>query len=452
MITWRTALPGSLAERAMGDESAPRLGVHHQLRGVLLVGALLSAFAFAGSWLIADRINPMLFEYGGKNASGAVVRTKDIWFDSDLPSKVIMFHLREPDQGAFTAKHPLYRLASFVAGYPLKRTVPPHQLVLVLVSAMAAAWAAAFFALMWTITRRLLDTTLFTLLALSSSAALFWLVLPETFGWGSLTIVGALLLAARGERQGVPIHHHLAVSVATLSVTVTNWMFGLLAAALGLKYRKALAVTVAAFGIVSLIWLVQKQLMPSSLFFVRLEAEEHRFLVTKASGGPLRIIPSFLLHTMVMPRIQVDSTTVPLWFGMTTQHSNPGSGTAWGLPAVGLWIALLSIGAYGLATNRLRQLGTLALVGLAGQLVLHNFYGYETFLYAIHFLPLLLVVAALGTRTRLRKAVLALAGALTVACALNNGIQLRRALSTADEISRIAVERGAQRRITVDWH
>jgi hypothetical protein len=45
--------------------------------------------------------------------------------------------------------------------------------------------------------------------------------------------------------------------------------------------------------------------------------------------------------------------------------------------------------------------------GLAGQFALHAVYGIETFLYALHFQPLLVLLVAYGTRTRLRPLLLA---------------------------------------------
>ena len=64
---------------------------------------------------------------------------------------------------------------------------------------------------------------------------------------------------------------------------------------------------------------------------------------------------------------------------------------------------------------------------LLGQLGLHLLYGEETFLYALHFAPLLVVFAACSTLTRMRLVGLVLAGALVISAGVNNAMQFRTA-------------------------
>jgi len=119
---------------------------------------------------------------------------------------------------------------------------------------------------------------------------------------------------------------------------------------------------------------------------------------------------------------------------MVTQYSGPGSGPQpWGTISLILWGALLACGIW--AIFRLKQqtkfrvaLGLMIL----GQLLLHMIYGEETFLYSIHFAPLLVILAALGTLTRMRLVVLMLAGALVLSMAINNGLQFGRATNVVN--------------------
>jgi hypothetical protein len=62
-------------------------------------------------------------------------------------------------------------------------------------------------------------------------------------------------------------------------------------------------------------------------------------------------------------------------------------------------------------------------------------YGRETFLYAMHFLPLLIALVALGALARWRGTVLALAGVLTIAAGITNARQLDRAITTVRQIA-----------------
>src|SRR5207237_7945406 len=64
---------------------------------------------------------------------------------------------------------------------------------------------------------------------------------------------------------------------------------------------------------------------------------------------------------------------------------------------------------------------------LVSQLILHVVYGSETFLYSLHFAPLLVVLAALSTLTQARPLALVLASILIVSTGYNNGLQFNKA-------------------------
>ncbi|MBD2251307.1 hypothetical protein [Nostoc parmelioides] len=63
---------------------------------------------------------------------------------------------------------------------------------------------------------------------------------------------------------------------------------------------------------------------------------------------------------------------------------------------------------------------------ILGQLALHSVYGDETFLFSLHFAPLLVVLAALSTLTRARPLALVLAGMLVLIVSVNNGLQFSK--------------------------
>jgi hypothetical protein len=91
--------------------------------------------------------------------------------------------------------------------------------------------------------------------------------------------------------------------------------------------------------------------------------------------------------------------------------------------AIVLWVFLLDLGVrtlFTLAANR--HLRFVVGFTLLGQLAMHMVFGEETFLYSIHFGPLLIILAALSTLTRVRPAALLLAGALALAAGINNGM------------------------------
>lgn len=110
-----------------------------------------------------------------------------------------------------------------------------------------------------------------------------------------------------------------------------------------------------------------------------------------------------LLSPVVLPPVHQTTRVLPTGRALSVQGFSDilesPLGTAAGLG----WMTLLGFGvvalARGPAPGRFRWvLGSV----LAGQIVLHLIYGEETFLYALHFLPILLLVVAMSTLTRWR--------------------------------------------------
>jgi hypothetical protein len=131
----------------------------------------------------------------------------------------------------------------------------------------------------------------------------------------------------------------------------------------------------------------------------------------------------------VMPRIEL--IPEPKWGAvMSVQRAAIASSGAWGVAATILWVTLVVLTLLGLATSR--GSGRVRFVlgaTLAGQVLLHMIYGEETFLYAMHIAPLLILAAALAVAsTSWRRAILAVAVALALTGGLNNAWQLGAAM------------------------
>jgi len=93
-----------------------------------------------------------------------------------------------------------------------------------------------------------------------------------------------------------------------------------------------------------------------------------------------------------------------------------------------LWVSLLGLGLWALVkVKRLGRFRWVLILSLLGQFGLHLVYGDETFLYALHFAPLLVVFASLGSLTRARWISLVLAAMLVVTAGLNNSLQFKEA-------------------------
>jgi hypothetical protein len=186
--------------------------------------------------------------------------------------------------------------------------------------------------------------------------------------------------------------------------------------------------------VVGVIWAVQRIIFPTAPFFFGY-SNEGRFVLAAASGGPGPVLRALLVHTIVMPRI--DLISEPKWGTvMSVQRSPIASSRAWGVAATIVWAALVASALWGLASSRGNPRVRFVLFATrAGQLLLHLVYGEERFLYATHVASLLVLTAALGSASPWRRVILALAIALACTAAMNNAVQLGAALSVFSRTS-----------------
>ncbi len=347
----------------------------------------------------------------------------DVYFDADTPRVLLDMTGRFNDHYR-TRVHPLFPLITIPPEKIFEKGLGMSEIAAsrLLTACAGGLWTAGLFALFRLIGCRRPDATVFSALGAASGAAMFWFILPDTYPFASLSMLAALLVVAVTRRRPVPTIIAVAVSAFTLSITITQFMAGLAMAICAYPLRKAVGISVAAVVFVIALWCVEKALMPSVRFPLS-DKEEAKYVLQEEAGGPVRIAASFFLHTMVVPEPTTRILDLPgQWTkSLIVQMVNPGFGSVMGLIAVVMWGALLVIGVLamlaGAGDRRFRMM--VALV-LAGQLVLHLLYGSETFVYSLHFAPLLLTIAAMGSLTRLRPIVLMLAAATTVlACAHN---------------------------------
>jgi hypothetical protein len=391
----------------------------------VLVAVLFSVLVGIGAYRGSVAIHPIVFDKS----------SDDVWFESDQPRIFACMTNRFSEYHYRTNVHPLFSMAGFLPVYLARKGghVEPATAVRIVSSVVAAAWAAMIFVVLRLFGCRRFDASLFATLAAVSATAVFGLVVPETFNFGSLTILLALgsVLVAQG--RSLPSLWYVAMSAMTLGMTVTNWMAGIFATFASHPWKKSFQITVNAFCLVVVLWGAQKTLFPRAAFFIGDHVEDSDYINAPESGGPLSVARSFFFHTMVIPEIKVVDryrSRQPDWPIMITQPSGPGSGTRWGIAAVGLWAALVVLGLWSLFRIAPHRPARVVLgLTLLGQLALHLVYGNETFLYGLHFAPLLVVLAALSTQTPARPVVLLLAGALVVAAAANNVTQFTKATS-----------------------
>ena len=363
--------------------------------------------------------------YHGSRGLDALVRAEhwDLWFDADCPRVLDTatdprgVHLR-------TGAHPLFELWAYPPVALLHRVggLGQVQAVRLLQALTASACMAAFYALLRTIGCRRLDSVVFSLLAAVSAAAMFWFVVPTPYPAGLLTILLALLLVAWSEGRRTSPAWDVLINIATLSFTSTNWMAGLLATFARWPVRLALRLALAGACFTATLMVVQHWLFPSTPIW-SVSFDETRYIF---AGGVLRVPAAFIFHSLIMPAITL--ITRDGHATLTVQAVWPGSAGIWGIAAAVQWLALLGLGVWGMWSHaHHRRLRIVLGLTLAGQLLLHCLYGRETFLYACHFGPLLVVVAAGAVLSPARRIALLLAVGLLVCAGVNNTQQFRHA-------------------------
>ena len=269
---------------------------------------------------------------------------------------------------------------------------------------------------------------------------MFWLPVPNSYTWGSLSIMMAFAVLLLAEQRTVGATLYVVASAFTLSITVTNWMAGLLTVLARWPFRQAVQLSINALCLVVLLWGAQKFIFPSAEFFIG-SRKEATWIHHPQSGDMQNIASSFVFHTLIAPAmrfidddgyIQLGDDSFRLSQRLAFQFSSPGSAGPLGLVAVCLWSALLMNGLWRLVTldRQLRFRLVLAAL-LVFELSLHMVYGEETFTYALNFIPLLIAVAALGALSPGRPVVLVLAGLLALCAGINNWQQFRQAAEAA---------------------
>ena len=372
-------------------------------------------------------------------------QSMDFWFEADTLREISNM-TRVHDDHYRTSVHPLFSLLTFIPVYLVKHgfSVSPLRAVLLVGSVVGGLWSGTLYLLFRLLGCRKPEATVFTMLGVVSASALFWLPVPNSYSWGSLSIMLALVLLLYTEQRPLGASVYVAASALTLSFTVTNWMAGLLVSLARWPWKQAVQLSVNALCLVVLLWGVQKVIFPSAQFFIG-QREETSFVNHPQAGGIANVASSIVFHSLVAPSVrflkddayaQANADAFRLSERLTFQFSAPGSASPLGLVAVGLWSALLLNGLWRMVTldHHLRfrlVLGSL----LAFEFVLHMLYGEETFVYSLNFIPLLLAVAAVGALGTGRRIVTGMAAVLVLCVALNNWQQFQEAIHTATQFT-----------------
>ena len=172
----------------------------------------------------------------------------------------------------------------------------------------------------------------------------------------------------------------------------------------------------ASMGVVALLFGVQALLVPHARQ-LPLSGVEGRFLFNPHRGGPLEVAGVFFGSAMSAPEVRGQAGSY-----LSVQHAWPGTGSPWAIAALAGWIALLVLAVLRWRQWRWPRSASFLVTLLAAQLALHEAFGAETLLYALHWIPLLVAFAALAAiDSGARRPATALAAAVAVLATVANG-------------------------------
>ncbi len=396
----------------------PRFGAHWS--DYLVMGLLgLAVFVFVVN--VAQRIPDWLL--AGRDYF-------DVWFDGDSPRYLMHMTDRHSDVRDRSFMHPLLSYAYFpVLAVRMLFHMEPYAAVRVFLGLVGTAWVMAMYALLRLMTLQRLDATLLVLLGAVSASAMFWFTVPESWALGSLSIVLALIVVPISQHRRLSVRWYILTSALTVAISVTNWMLGIIIAFVKFAWRRALWVTLAAFGAIAFVCVVNAFIFPT--FKIAFPEYAHEYIFQAEGGGIFHVFTAFVWHPIIAPAFRVMSGwDHPNVLCMTFQQMVPGSAGGWGAVAVVLWTGLLGLGVWAAANISAHPM-LRRVVGwmLLGQFMLHTIYGAEeVFLYSMHWLPCLLVVVGCVMLTRLRSFALVLTVALILCAGVNNIRQLNSAI------------------------
>jgi hypothetical protein len=345
----------------------------------------------------------------------------EVWFDADMVRVYKGMTERWTGEHFRCSVHPLYAMTMVPVHYGLTRGlgVPQDVAVRLVFAGAAALWTGLLYLTLRLMRRTVFDSLLFTGIGLASAASLFWLNVLETYVFGSVTILACLASVAAYERGFISGRWVWVAAAVSLTMTTTNFMVGVFALLVLFGVRAGTQKAVNAFFVVAVLSAVQSLVFPDAGSFLSVGFERH-FVSRHEAGSTVEKAQALVFHSVVAPGVpqQIDR---PNYHCLSYQRSPVGGAEPLGRAAAGVWAALLCAGLWG--TLRARPMTAavqVLLLTTAGQIALHLVYGIETFLYALHVAPLLILLAAGSMGLRGAVVFRALGVALLVLLVWNN--------------------------------
>lgn len=382
-------------------------------RADLLISIIIFICVFFICYLAANTLNFDAFKKGS-----------NMWFQADTFRYFYTFLSRGADHYR-TSVHPLFALITNLPTFLfLKIGFTPKSAVILTCSLYSGLWSAMLFMVLRAIHYAIIDSIILTALACSTASFIFFRLIPETFVMGSLTLLIAFYIHLVAQEKTIHRFYYLLANVVSISVTITNWMAGIITTVLNNSIKNTYEILKSSLLLAVILSAIQHFIYPSSRFFLFIRSEA-QYMFMEESGTLLNKLTVFFFHTIITPHIENrENLYAPGYPLFSVQLSPVELGvTLTGLLSV-LWIVLLINGFRHSFKyfNKKTLLFLLLIIG--GQLLLHSIYGDETFLYSMHWMPFLVIVAGAPLiHTQKRLYYRALLIAFTLGLFVNNYMQ-----------------------------
>ncbi len=400
-------------------ESEPQKKTTRFIRTIEIIGvfcfALLSAFFTIER---SGQLDSVIYEYGSHEG----IRTSDIWFDADIPKQKFLMTDSSFIGHGITSEHPVEPLLLFTVGSILTKVLGLTTIhaIRIFTAGIAGIFIIGMYVLLRLNDTRVLDSFIFTGLASVSSSAIFWLPVPEAFTLGSISIILALCMLLFQNKVRNPLLLHVFLNFSTFSMTATNWVVGFLSTIFSMKWYKALLAFVGSLILASLFWIIERIIFPYAQYFFTGSGKLSKFTYIPSFERMVDSIRVFFFHSVVIPEAKIVTISTEL-SRLSIQQSLFSYRSLFGYFALFFWILLLLSGVI-ISLKSVRKYTIYKVVwgSLIFFVLLHVVFGDETFLYSMHFLPLLILLASSGSKTKLRPFILAIASCATVFFLITN--------------------------------
>ena len=368
---------------------------------------------------------------------------KNIWFQADIARVTDNMTNRGGDHWR-TSVHPITSILFYPIGALLTTLgLSPTEAARMVMLFFCALNGGMIFLILRQIRLPRAPAIAFAGLFLASAAVIFWSSVVELYPIACTSLLPALFLMAQGNKG--KRRWWIVVSAFTLSITVTNWAAGLIATFVRWKLKPFLMISASVLGIVLALSIVQFFIFKDARIFIDLhglkwDAVSFSEPVMEKRGmlhekwNPLGNLEVLYVTSVVAPPARIANQGGELI--ATNQLDGFTRGTYSGLIATIAWLGLLALGIWGAVKNRQAHIFSIGLgLMLLANGLLHSVYGGVTFLYAMHVIPMLTLLAAMSWFSPIRYAGVALALVVVIVGGGNNIAQFQQSAHLAGKIA-----------------